>query len=117
MKISDIFWVITIIGGVLLSQWYFNPELFKESNQFQSETVVNGSVDIKLLEAKSYKDSNESSYYYYLFTDKGRLLINNDNGFDHALFSYVENNLLKTCKATVSKSLVDWEVNSITCGT
>jgi hypothetical protein len=93
------------------------PELYDDSLKFQNQFVINDTVKIKILDSKSY-NNGKTGVDYYIFTDKGRLLINNkDSFFNSDLQEKAFLNINKVCTAKVKESIIisDWQVTSFTC--
>lgn len=92
-------------------------ELYNDKLIFQSEHVINDKVDITILNAKSYLNLRQNSYYY-IFTDKGRLIVDNKQSpLNSTLFTKIKDNINNTCSASVSSQLLssDWAINDIYC--
>ncbi len=111
-SISVLLVLIFLIG----SAWThaFRPELIDDYLIFQSEQVTNNQVDVKIQSFDSY-NNGKSGISYYIFTDKGRLLVNNEGfSFDHDLYKDFESKKGMVCTVKVSENwFYGWEVVSI----
>lgn len=116
-SISKNAFIILFVIFVLILYYVSRPELFDDSQIFQSQHVVNGQVNITILNAKSYSQG-KTGYNYYIFTDKGRLLVDSrESFFDRDLYNKAKDNINKTCSATVNDKTFskDWEISHLNC--
>ena len=109
--------VILLVVVVFALNYYTRAELWDDSQLFQNQHVVNGKVDITILDAESYS-YGKSGFRYYIFTDKGRLLVDSKESFlDRTLYNKAKDNLNKTCSAIVDSKIIssNWEIHYLNC--
>lgn len=111
--IISAFLILIIISGMAWTK-IFRPELVDENLAFQSELVVNNQIDVEVQHLDSY-NNGKAGIYYYIFTDKGRLLVNNEGfSFDHDLYKEFESKKGMVCTVKVNDHWFNgWEVVSI----
>lgn len=113
--------LLSVFIAIFAVEYHSHPELFNDSNDFKSEFVFNNSVNITILDAKSYYHNNRNTRQsYYIYTDKGRLKVNKKGVFSHNSDLYHEirmEHIGKKCKGEVSKGFISsqWEIHSISC--
>lgn len=108
---------VFLFAVIFALNYYTRAELWDDSQLFQHQHVVNGKVDITILDAESYSHG-KSGFRYYIFTDKGRLLVDSKESFlDRTLYNKAKDNINKTCSAIVdSKTLSsNWEIHYLNC--
>lgn len=110
--------IIFILGaGLIIFNLLARPELYDDSLLFQSQYVKSGQVEIIIKNSKKYNNGKSGSSYY-LFTDKGRLLIDDkENFFNSTMHKKALTNIGKTCSATVDSKVFssDWEIHHLNC--
>lgn len=108
---------VFLFAVIFTLNYYTRAELWDDSQLFQHQHVVNGKVDITILDAESYSHG-KSGFRYYIFTDKGRLLIDDKkNFFNSTMHKKALANIGKTCTATVDSKIFsrNWEIHYLYC--
>lgn len=107
--------IFFIIFGIY--SYLSQPELYDNNQIFQHQHAVNNNVDITILGTNSYY-KGKSGYSYYIFTDKGRLLVDSKESLlNSSLFDKAKNNINNTCSAVVDSKIFssDWEIHKLDC--
>lgn len=115
MKIFFI--AIATIAGLILFNLVVRPELHDDSLLFQSQYVENGQVEITIKNSERY-NNGKNGKSYYIFTDKGRLLIDDKKHFfNSTMHKKALANIGKTCTATVDSKIFsrNWEIHYLYC--
>lgn len=116
-KIYTVLIVAFLFSILFAINYYTRTKLYDDNLIFQHQHVVNGQVNITILNAESYSQG-KSGYFYYIFTDKGRLLVDSkESFFNSSLFHKAQNNINNTCSAIVDSKIIssDWEIHQLDC--
>lgn len=106
--------VIILISVTVAIVKHTRPELYDENNDFQSSYIIDNTVEVTLEKFDRY-NNGKSGNSYYVFTDKGKLLINPDGfTFDKTLYKELKKFKNQTCTLKVEEGiLVDWETTGL----
>lgn len=106
--------VVILISGIVTIVKHLRPELYDEINDFKSSYIIDNTVEVTLKKFDRY-NNGKSGNSYYVFTDKGKLLINPDGfTFDKTLYKELKKFKNQTCTLKVEEGIfVDWQTTGL----
>lgn len=116
-----VFSLIGLLALLFFSAWlkinYTQTEIYDDNLNFKAEFIKDNHVDFTIDSVKKYREGK--STIYYVFTDIGRLRIDNEDSiFDSALYYDIKDEQMnKQCTGKVYKLKYqkDWRLQSINC--